>query len=133
MWVSRREWDRQQRDLLHALGRAEKAEQALVDERRRTDELIAGERQAKDFLTLQLASRVVTRYGGYGLEAEPKSVEPEPHPKGFIRQPTDQDLIRLEGFKYFYRQAGLSEEDAQELWEAEMRGEPVVYPFEQEQ
>lgn len=132
MWITRRERDRLDRDLLHALQRAEKAEEVLTAERRRTDELITAERQAKDFLTLQLTSRVVTKNGGYALEAEPKVSEPEPHPKGYIREPSDLDYARLEGYIEFYRRDGRSEEEAQALWDSEMRGEQVVYPFEQE-
>lgn len=132
-WLSKRDLDRLERDLLHALQRAEKAEQALIDERRRADELIAGERQAKDYLTLQLASRVVTKHGGYGLEVEPKSAEPVAHPKGFVREPTDHDFTRLDYYKQCYREAGKSEDEAETLWEAEMRGETVTYEYEQEQ
>lgn len=131
-WVNKRSLERLERDLLHALQRAERAEAALADERRRADDLIASERQSKDFLTLQLASRVVTKHGGYGLEAEPKTIEPELHPKGYIREPSDIDYARLEGYIEFYRRDGRSEEEAQALWDSEMRGEQVVYPFEQE-
>lgn len=131
-WIGKRDLDRLERDLLHALQRVEKAEAALTEERRRVDELIAGERQSKDFLTLQLASRVVTKHGGYGLEAEPKPVESTPHPKGYIRDPTDIDYARLEGYMEIYRRDGRSEEEARALWDSEMRGEQVVYPFEQE-
>ena len=132
-WLSKRDLDRLERDLLHALGRAEKAEAALIEERRRADELIASERQAKDFLTLQLASRVITKHGGYGLEAEPKATEPASHPKGYVREPNEQDAARLDYYKQCYREAGKSEDEAQAVWEAEMRGEAVTYEYEQEQ
>lgn len=132
MWINKRDLDRLERDLLHALQRAEKAEAALAEERRRADDLIAAERQSKDFLTLQLASRVVTKNGGYALEAEPQAHEPTPHPKGYVREPTEFDYARLEGYKEFYQRDGRSEEEAQELWDREMRGEQIVYPFEQE-
>lgn len=132
-FVTRHYLDRLDRDLLQALQRAEKAEQALADERRRTDSVIANERQAKDFLTLQLASRVVTKNGGYALEVEPKSSEPTPHPKGYAREPNDQDLARLEHYKRCYLEAGKSEDEAEAIWEAEMRGENVTYPYEQEE
>lgn len=132
MWINKREHQRLERDLLHALQRAEKAEGALTEERRRADELIAAERQSKDSLILQLTSRVVTKNGGYALETAPNGPEPAAHPKGYIRDPTDIDYARLEGYIEIYQRDGRSEEEAQALWDSEMRGEQVVYPFEQE-
>lgn len=120
--------------MLNALQRAEKAEQSLAAERERADKIVAAERHSKDFLVLQLASRVVTKHGGYGLEAEPKPTEPPPpHPKKFIREPNEQDLARLDYYKQCYRQADKSEDEAEAIWEREMRGEQVTYEYEQEQ
>lgn len=133
-WISKRDLDRLERDLLQTLQRAEKAEQALAKERERADDKIDAERKSKDFLILQLASRVVQKHGGYALESEPKAAEPPPpHPKGFVREPNDYDLARLEGYKEIYRQQGRSEDEAEALWEREMRGEQITYEYEQEQ
>lgn len=133
-WISQRSLDRLERDLLSTLQRAERAEQALAAERQRADDIVAGERQSKDYLILQLASRVVQKHGGYALEAEPKPTEPPPpHPKGFIREPNEHDNARLDWYKKCYLEAGKSEEEAQAVWEAEMRGEVVKYEYEQEQ
>jgi hypothetical protein len=129
-WISQRSLNRLERDLLSALQRTERAEELLATERRRADELIAAERQAKDFLTVQLASRVVTRHGGYGLALEPSPTEPAPHPKGYVREPNEQDLARLDYYKQCYLQAGKPEEEAESLWESEMRGATPSYPFE---
>ena len=116
MWVTRREIARLERELKHALQRAESAEQSL-----------AAERQAKDWLTLQLASRVITKHGGYGLEHEPVKPEVVQPPNGFIRQPTEIDEAKLEFYKRCAREAGKPEEDAIERWQAEMRGEMITY------
>jgi hypothetical protein len=103
----------------------------LVAERERLDGLVASERQGKDWLTIQLASRVVTKHGGYGLDHEaPAKADAQPlHPKGFIREPTELDYIRLEAYKKWAKEAGVdnAEDDAQARWEAEMRGETVAY------
>ena len=136
MWVSRREIARLERELSSALHRAKTAEENLAEERKRLDDIVASERGAKDFLTLQLTSRVITKHGGYGL-AETK---PEPvvaHPKGFVREPEEVDTARFHYYVRCYQEAGKSPDEAQQLatnlWEAEMRGESVTYEYEQEQ
>lgn len=118
MWVSRREWARHQRELQTALKRAEQAEKDL-----------ASERQSKDWLMLQLASRLVTKSGQYGLDHEPlvKRVE---SPRRFVQEPSELDLARLEYYKQCFRNDGKSEDEAEALWEAEMRGETPFYPYE---
>jgi hypothetical protein len=121
MWLSKREIARLERELSAALQRAKAAEDAL-----------AAERQAKDWLVLQLASRVITKHGGYGLDHEPsppKVVEPQ----RFVRQPTEIDLAKLEYYKQCAAAAGKPEEDAVQKWEAEMRGESIAYEYESEQ
>ena len=117
MWITRRELARLERELKLALRRAERAE-----------DLLAAERQAKDWLTLQLTSRVVTKQGGYGLESEPppKQIEPQGHPQGYTHEPTDIDLAKLEWYKQCAVNAGKPEEDAVEKWEAEMRGQVLI-------
>lgn len=98
--------------LAAATKRAEDAESAL-----------SSERGNKDWLTLQLASRVVTKHGQYGLEHE-KPVKTEvPSPQGYTHDPTEIDLAKLEFYKKCAREAGKDEEDAVLKWEAEMRGE----------
>ena len=118
-WLSRRELARLERQLSHALRRASAAEEAL-----------AAERQSKDWLVTQLASRIVTKHGGDGLDHElpPKPVD---HPKRFTHEPSEVDLAKLEYYKQCARNAGKSEDDAVEKWEAEMRGEMPVYAFDE--
>lgn len=121
MWITRRELARLERQLTEALRRAERAEDALRSERERKDSAI-----------LELASRVVTKHGGYGLQsAEPKVEAQPPHPKKFTHEPTDVDLAKLEYYVNEYRKAGRSEEEATMIWEAEMRGENPIYPYEE--
>ena len=132
-FVSQRYLDRLERDLAVALERAATAETRLTTERERVDSLIAAERQGKDWLVTQLASRVVTKHGQYGLDHEkPKEIEVPAHPQGFIREPTEMDLIRLQQYQKWAREAGVpnADEDAQARWEAEMRGETVQYSDE---
>ncbi len=128
-WVSRRELARLERERVAALQRAEIAESRLVAERERLDGLVASERQSKDWLVVQMASRVVTKHGGYGLEHEPQPKEvPKPaHPKGFIREPNVYDYAMLRQYEAWAREAGVPnpEEDARAKWEAEMRGEMI--------
>jgi len=112
-WLSKREVARLERELNHALGRAEDAEKRLAEERAR-----------HDWQTLQLVSRVVTKHGGYGLE-ETKPEPPAPHPKGFTHEPTQEDLDVLNFYKVCATEHGLSEEDAIKKWEARMRGEEL--------
>ena len=119
MWISRREIARLERERNAALQRAKNAEEDL-----------RAERQSKDWMITQLTSRFVTRQGGYGLDHEPpKKIEPSP----YTHEPTQMDLDKLEYYKQCARQAGRSEEEARQTWEAEMRGESVRYEYEQEQ
>jgi hypothetical protein len=136
MFVKREEYERlvtqaaQCQFLTTALASAEKrAEEA--------EKALKGERAAKDWQTLQLASRVVTKNGGYGLDHEqPATREAEaksPHPKGWLREPDEMDEAKLAYYKECYRNAGLSEEKAELRWEAEMRGESPPFECEIEQ
>lgn len=120
--VSKRELARLERELSHALKRAASAEQSL-----------AAEREAKDRLVIELASRVVTKHGGYGLTGPVAQVEPPPpNPRGFTHEPSEIDLAKLEYYKQCARAAGRSELEAESIWEAEMRGEPVRYDYADE-
>lgn len=117
MWLSRRELARLERELKNALQRAAEAEHRLD-----------AERQAKDWLTLQLSSRLVTKTGGYGLDHEmPKSAAATPHPRNYTHEPSDIDYAKLEYYKQCAANVGRSEEDAVQRWEAEMRGEMITY------
>jgi hypothetical protein len=120
LFVSKRELARLERELKAARQRADDAERRL-----------ASERQSKDWVILQLTSRFVTKQGLYGLDHEPPA-PPPPDPRGFTRQPTAEDEARREHYIKCYLEVGRSEEDAVAIWEAEMRGEHVVYPYEQE-
>jgi len=120
--VSKREWMRHQRELSAALKRATDAEDRLNSERQR-----------KDAAILELASRVVTKHGGYGLRSSVPEVEsPAPHPQRFTHEPTEADLAKLDYYINEYRKVGKSEEEARAIWEMEMRGETPVYPYESE-
>jgi hypothetical protein len=119
-FVTKRELARLQRELSSAVKRAERAE----------DELKA-ERQAKDWAILQLTSRFVTKQGGYALDAEPPQPAPS-DPRGFARLPTAEDEAKRDYYIQCYREAGRSEDEAVAIWEAEMRGERVTYPYESE-
>lgn len=133
-WVSKTELARLERDLEIALQRAKDSEDRLAAERERLDGIVASERQGKDWLVVQLASRVVTKHGGYGLDHEPQpKPEARQHPKGFTHEPSDLDLAKLEYYKQCYRQAGKPEEEAEKYWEAEMRGESPAVEYEGEQ
>lgn len=113
MFVTKRELARLERELAHAVRRADGAEKALADERQR-----------HDWLILQLTNRVVTKHGGYGLEeTKPVNEPPKSPQKGYTHEPTVEDLDKLEYYKLCYRNAGMDEELAQTRWEAEMRGE----------
>ncbi len=123
MWVARDTYERlvkqaAQAELLElscgkAEGRAVAAELALADERQR-----------KDGLVIQLASRVITKHGAYGLEQEPQPA-PAPHPKGFARDPTPEDIDVLNFYKACAAEANQSEQSAIDRWEAHMRGEDL--------
>jgi len=136
-WVSAAEYARMEAALAAALQRATTAEDRLAEERKRLDDIVASERQSKDWMTLQMASRVITKHGGYGLNETPVKVEVSPHPKGFVREPEEVDAARLQYYKTCYLQAGKPEGEADrlatELWEKEMRGESVTYDYEQDQ
>ena len=119
MWVSRRELARLERELSEALRRAKAAEDALC-----------AERQSKDWIVTQLASRVVTKHGGYGLDHDPPKPQ-QPHPKQWTHEPNEVDLAKLEYYKECYRAAGKSEQEAEMIWETEMRGEVPRYPYEE--
>lgn len=137
-WVSAAEYARMEAALETALQRAVDAENRLVEERKRLDDLVASERQSKDWVMVQLASRLVTKNGGYGLDHEKEvKVETQPvHPKGFVREPDAMDLAKLEYYKKCYLESGKPEGEAerlaQSLWDAEMRGETPMYDYEAE-
>lgn len=117
-WVSKRELRRLQRELDRAVKRADAAERRLNVER-----------QSKDWTILQLTSRFVTKQGGYALDAE-KPELPPPDPRRFTHEPTAEDLAKREWYIRCYAERGWLEDDAVQLWEAEMRGEQVRYPYE---
>lgn len=131
MWLRREIYERlvteasQSKFLAAALASAEKraadAESALQ-----------GERSAKDWLTLQLASRVITKHGQYGLDHAPPTPI-EPNPKGYTHEPTEIDYAKLEFYKKCARDTGHDEQDAVNRWEAEMRGEGLPIELEAEQ
>jgi hypothetical protein len=119
-WISRAELRRLLQQVAAAEQRAQKAEDAL-----------AAERQAKDWMVTQLTSRFVTKQGSYGLDHKPP--EPiTPHPKQFIREPTEIDLVKLEYYKKCARNAGRDEQGAIDIWEAEMRGETITFQYDDE-
>jgi len=121
MWVSRAEMRRLLQQVAAAETRAQRAEDAL-----------AAERASKDWLTVQLASRVVTKHGQYGLDHAAPTKEPPPPaiPAGFTHVPDERDYAKLEWYKQLARQRGESEDYAEKIWEAEMRGEPLPYQVE---
>ena len=120
-WISRHELRRLQRELDRAVKRAEDAE-------RRLD----AERQAKDWAILQLTSRFVTKQGGYALDSEKPTPAPS-DPRRFTHEPTAEDLAKREWYIKCYIERGWPEDDAIQLWEAEMRGESVTYPYERDE
>ncbi len=113
MWVTKRELARLERELKAALQRAESAEDGLAAERQRHDSMI-----------LQLTSRFLTKQGTYGLD-EVKREAPPPNPKGFTREPTQEDIDVLNFYKTCAADGGLDESKAIEWWESHMRGEAV--------
>jgi hypothetical protein len=119
MWISRRELKRLLTQVATTESRARGAEDTL-----------AAERQRHDWAMLQLTSRFVVKQGLYGLDHEPSPPVPS-DPRRFVRLPTEEDDAKLEYYKQCYREAGKSEDEAVVLWEAEMRGEQVRYPYEQ--
>jgi len=123
MWITKAEMRRLLNQISAAESRAIRAEDAL-----------AAERQSKDWLTLQLASRVVTKGGQYGLEHEAPKLQSPPaaHPLGFTHEPTDVDNAKLEYYIQCARNAGVPnyEEDARAKWEAEMRGELLIPTYD---
>ncbi len=133
-WLKREQYERlikraAQSDILElACGKAEA--RAISAE-----ESLASERQAKDWLTLQLASRVVTKNGGYGLDHEkptPQIVEAIPVR---TKEPDEMDMARLDWYVKCYREAGHMDPEtaAKDYWEAEMRGEHPLTEVEREQ
>jgi len=123
MWVSKSEMRRLLAQISTAESRALRAEDAL-----------AAERQSKDWLTLQLTSRLVTKSGQYGLDhekSEPSQTATQ-HPRGYTHDPTEIDLAKLEWYKQCAVLAGKDEDDAVMKWEAEMRGEQPIYTYEDE-
>ena len=125
-WISARELRRLERELARANKRADEAEDRL-----------ATERASKDWLTVQLASRLATKAGVYGLDHESLPAIQAGHPKGFIREEEPTDTARLQYYIKCYQDAGKPHDEAEQLatqlWEAEMRGENVTYEYEQEQ
>lgn len=119
-WISSRELRRIERERAEAATRAVSAELRLDKER-----------EAKDRLIVQLTSRVLIKNGAYSIEPPPPL--PPPDPRGFAREPSDEDLARHEYYKKCYADAGRTEEEATQLWEAEMRGEQVTYEYQTEQ
>ncbi len=121
MWVTKRELARLERELARAVSRAEDAENRLAEERQR-----------HDWQSLQLVSRVVTKHGGYGLEHEPQKDEPpKQHPKGFTHEPTQEDIDMRNYYIACAIDAGQTEDDAIQKWEAKMRGEDIYIETEQ--
>lgn len=126
MWLKREDYERlvtqaaQLKPLQNVL--------AVAEERAsNAEDLLASERQAKDWLITQLTSRFLTKQGSYGLDHE-RSVEGLKEalaetPKAYKRQPTERDLGLLEFYKQCAAQTGQPEEDAIAKWEAVMRGE----------
>lgn len=131
MWLKREDYER----LVTQAAQCQFMETALAAAEKRAEDAenaLASERSAKDWLTLQLSSRVITKHGGYGLEHEPKPA-PVFHPQGYTHDPTEIDLAKLEFYKRCARDAGRDEEDAVMRWEAEMRGEGLPIELEAEQ
>lgn len=132
MFLRREDYER----LVRLAAQAEFLQNALASAEQRAEDAekaLASERGNKDWLTLQLASRVVTKHGQYGLDHEaPKPVEPIPVPQGFTHNPTELDYAKLDFYKKCYRDAGMDEEKAEERWNAEMRGEFVPLESESE-
>ena len=118
-WISTRELRRLERELTNAVKRANDAEERLQSER-----------ASKDWMIQQLTSRFVTKQGLYGLDNQPTPLAPTPaHPKGFLRDPTPEDEAKLEYYIRCAINADIPnpEEDATMRWEAEMRGESILY------
>jgi hypothetical protein len=123
MWISRDAYQQlvtqaAQCDLLSAAlakaeTRAETAEAALIAERARVDKL-----------NLAVMDYGATKSGSIAISSR---VEPppkvEPHPKGYLHEPDEVELAKLEWYKQKCREAGRNEDEATAYWEAEMRGE----------
>jgi hypothetical protein len=137
MWLSKEAYER----MLTQAAQSEFLSKALASAEKRAEDAesaLASERGSKDWLMLQLSSRVITKHGQYGLDYEkplPKGVdEPKsPHPKGWLKEPDETDYAKLEYYKLCYRNAGMPEERAELRWEAEMRGENPPLECEVEQ
>ena len=128
MLISKREWARHERQLDAALKRAELAESRLEAERQRMDARSDAERAQFTSTVVQLTSRVLTKHGAYGLP-EPEAA-PLPHatPRtdGFIREPTEEDLIYREMLINDALAHGQTEDDAVKYWNSVMQGRPVT-------
>ena len=113
MWITRREISRLERELSEARQRATSAESRLEGERARVDKL-----------TVAVMDYGATKSGSIAIssrtEPPPKI---EPHPKGYLHEPDETELAKLEWYKSCCREAGRSEEEAVAFWEAEMKGE----------
>lgn len=133
MWLKREDYER----LVTQSAQSEFLSKALESAEERAElaeHSLAAERSNKDWLTLQLASRVVTKHGQYGLDYEkPSEKPPVEHPKGYTHEPTEYDLAKLEFYKRCALEAGKDEEDAIQKWEAEMMGESLPIEYEAEQ
>jgi hypothetical protein len=136
MWVKREDYER----LVKQAAQSELMQDARDKAEARAKSAEADlrvERESKDFMTLQMASRVVTKHGGYGLNETPVKVEQNPHPKGFIREEEPTDTARFQYYVTCYQNAGKPLDEAQalatQLYEAEMRGESVTYDYERDE
>ena len=132
MWLHKERYE----ELIKAAAQLELMVQGLAAAEKRAvaaEEALTAERAAKDWLAVQLASRVITKHGGYGLEQERAQPSPAPHPRGFTHEPTVMDLAKLEFYKQCAAAAGKDEQDAIDKWEQEMRGEELQIESEVEQ
>jgi len=122
MWITRRELARLERELSVARRRAEDAERRLDAERSR-----------HDWTTLQLTSRFVVKQGVYGLDYErPEPASVSSDPRKFTQPLSVEDKAKREYYVRCFVEAGRSEEEAIDLWEREIRGEQVRYPYEEQ-
>ena len=122
MWISREDYERLVTEAAQC-GPLKETLAVALERARSAEDILAVERNAKDWLITQLTSRFLTKQGSYGLDHEPRPVEPVNHPKGYTHDPTEIDLAKLEYYKECARRAGHDEEDGVAKWEAEMRGE----------
>jgi len=131
MWLSKSDYER----LITLAAQSEFLSKALESAEKRAEDAekaLASERSSKDWLTLQLSSRLVTKSGQYGLDHEKPVPTPIPA-NGYTHEPTDVDYAKLEYYKTCAKNAGKDEQDAVMKWEAEMRGEGLQIETEAEQ